>query len=137
MVLKHTTLTIDHDMIEQAKEKNINISEFLRNALKEYLEQKTAEEFENLLHDLKLRQIEVSDVINEVENRIKEVKEEKDRKDKEILELYAGLPECQNLTSEQLVDKDFMVKLVDILREKYPEKKASVTSIREYYKLLA
>ena len=130
-----TTIYIDSELKEQAKAEGINISQFVEDILREKLGKKVKEELIDALDFLE-KQIDKAQVARmKLIQRIEEIKAEEESKREEIKNIFKDVPEAQNLTESQLKDKEFLMKLVDIIREKY-NKRIGITDIKEYYKVI-
>lgn len=135
MDMKHTTLTLDDEMVQKAKEKGINISKFVRESLAKALEvgdidkiNKTLELFDNL-------QTEMDEARKTIEEHKNALMESLNARKEEVMKKCKDVPELHNLSPSFLKDTKQMMGLVDIIRAKYPESRISIADIKEYYEL--
>ena len=132
MTYGHTTINIDKEMMERAKELNINISEQFRKFLAvkvEEAEDKTLQEAKKALEAARDKAVEGIDKINEIYR----IREENQKKKLKLLETtYAHITEIKEITPEQMTDTEYMTKLIELLRAKYNNRYISVSGIKEF-----
>lgn len=127
-------MLIEEELVKAAKEAKINMSETLREALS---------------NKLKLKEtVSIDDIISELDDSIKqaqlgkekllvrrqEIIDNKERENKEILDKFKDIPEVRNLTSEQINDTVLIMKLIDLIRDKYG-RRFGIVDIKKYYEL--
>lgn len=67
-------------------------------------------------------------------------KEEKERKiraerEKQLINTYSAIPEVQNLSDDNINNKEFMAHLVEDLRAKYPKVRVNRWMVMDYHRL--
>jgi len=135
MVNVTTSIIVPAELLAAAKEANLNISRICRDALKNSLSINDLERIEKMRDELKRNIDSANNVLKEIDRRIEEYKESEKNRQKEIEEMFSTIPELQNLTKEQISDVRFLMKLVDLVREKY-NKKIGISDITNYYKAI-
>jgi hypothetical protein len=137
MTYGHTTVSIDKDMIQKAKELEINISEVLRTALAVKLDEAENDQLDRAFVDLQNAKRSAEEGISKI-NEIYKLREENRIKKIKVLEdTYSPITELVDLTPEQMLDVQYMMKLIELLRAKYNNRFISVSGIKEYCMLKA
>ena len=135
MAYAHTSISVEQESIDKAKQLQINVSKLVREKLKEAIETIDPSSLENMIKELKVSKIELEVTIEEIETKIKEIEADKQIKTNATISKYDNVTEVQDLTPEFLANSEHMMKLVDVIREKYPSLRASVKEIQDYYQL--
>lgn len=134
---RNITLVVEEELIKKAKEKGINISKLLRESLTNALESKKdfIEKCDDTIMFLEKIKKDIDNGIILLKNEKRRYLETKEEKQRTIVDKYKDIPEIQGLSTEFLEDKNKMLGLVEVLREKYPELRISVSEIKEYFQL--
>lgn len=128
MVKGVTSVSIDPELIQMAKEQNINVSAFLSENLKKQLTENSSE-VDEILSKLEFN----LERLNSFKDRLIILRNKRDSEIKSKFENMNKMPELQNLTDSQLKDFDLLLKIVSIVREKY-NIRIGISDIKNYYK---
>lgn len=131
--MKRTTVYLDEEQIKKLKEKGINISDLVRDKMSDVL--KEGKELEEVLEYYKKLKEKIESNIEQLEKIKRDRDAEQDIRLKKLIEKCKDVPEIENLSRQFLEDSQQMMKLVDLIREKYPDIRISIADVREYYKL--
>jgi len=130
-----TTVYVDKELVEQAKELNINISNLLNTVLFEQLKKASEDDVEKTLEKFNRAKVMAQEGIDKI-NEIKvAIKDKQQAEIKLLQEIYGNISEINELNTLNLKDIDFMTSLVDMLRVKYNNRYISMSGIRSYMEL--
>ena len=133
MVKTHTTLNIESELKDKAKELGLNMSELLENALKSKIGSNTNEELKELLNKFQDFDIEVQLAIKRIKDEFKRREDSMSARKDYLEKTYGKMTEIFDITEEQLHDMDFLNKLIDMLRAKYNNRFICGKDIIEYH----
>lgn len=135
MGMIHANVSIESELHKLAKEQGINMSEILRRALKEQLQAKETIPIDVVIADLEGWMKQAQDAKERLLKKREELMNAESERQASLKAMYDPIPEIQNLASAQLTDMQFLLSLVDVVRQKYGLVKAGVNSLLDYYKL--
>jgi post-segregation antitoxin (ccd killing protein) len=130
-----TTVYIEKELVEQAKELNINISNLLNTVLFEQLRKASEDEVENTLEKFQRAKVMAQEGIERINDIKREILEKQQAEKKLLIDIYGNITEVKDLNLLNLKDVDFMTSLVDMLRVKYNNRYISMAGIKDYMEL--
>ena len=135
MTKVHTTISLETQDLKIMRDKGINLSAFIRDKIRELREINNIPEAEEILKELRLMVAGAELASQDLDRRIKQAKDERDAKERNLLNSVQNIPECLDLSPEQLDDTKFMMDLVGFIRQKYPGCRIGMADINDYYRI--
>jgi len=126
------SITIDTEIIEEAKKMGLNISKTCNEALKtaiSYTEDpdRLKESYDSLYNIIQ----DASKILEKLNIMYKEAIAKRDKQRQDL----DNIPELQNLKIEDLRNNEFLLNLISVIRAKY-NIRIGIRQIQEYYKVI-